>query len=124
MAVIYSTEVANNRLAVTRDAIDAGGGPGKLQIGNLGFGTVLAELTLQDPCGFIMNRVLTFTPPPLLSGGAADGSAVAARFVDSNGVVVISGLTVGTAGTDILLSSTTITTGEPVELLSATLTHG
>jgi hypothetical protein len=124
MAVVYNMNVKNARMIIVRDAIDVGSGPGKLQIGNAGFVNVLAELTLQDPSGAVTSGVLAFTPPTLLANGLLSGTAAEARIRDSNSVVVVSGLTVGTTGTDILLNSTTIIAGEPVEITSASISHG
>ena len=53
----------------------------------------------------------------------ATGTAAAAQIKDGGGVVVISGLTVGTTGSDINLDSVSITLGQTVTLSSATITH-
>lgn len=126
MAVTYSTAAKNARLDAVRDLIDAGAGPGVLQIGTAGMGTVLAEFTLADPSApNAAAGVLTFDFDPDISDTSAnaDGTAAAARIRDSNGVDIITGLTVGTSGADIILDSVSITTGQTVTLNTATLTH-
>lgn len=124
MAIDYSTTVKNSRLTVVRDAIDAGSAAGRLEIGTTGMGTVLATISLADPCGTVSAGVLTFTTPVSDTNADATGTAAAARIKDSNGATIISGLTVGTSGSDINLSSLGITAGDTVSITSATITHG
>lgn len=124
MPVVYNLATRNARLTVVRDQIDAGTGPGVLQIGTAGMAAVLAEVTLADPCATIASGVLTFSGFPRSDTSAnASGVAAAARIRDSNGVDVITGLTVGTSGADINLDTTTIAAGQQVQITSATITH-
>lgn len=60
MAVVYSAATKTARMTAVRDTIDAGAGPGVLQIGTAGMTTILAEFTLNDPCGNVSGPVLTF----------------------------------------------------------------
>ena len=124
MAVNYNTATKNARLTAVRDQIDAGAGPGVLQIGTAGMAAVLAEITLADPCATISAGVLTFSGFPRSDTSAnASGTAAAARIRDSAGTDVITGLTVGTSGADINLDTTTIAAGQQVQITSATITH-
>lgn len=124
MAVTYSTAVKTARMTAVRDQIDAGTGAGILQIGTTGMGTVLAEITLNDPSGTISGAVLTLSGFPKSDTSAnATGTAAAARIRDSGGTDVITGLTVGTTGSDINLDSVSITAGQTVTINSATITH-
>lgn len=124
MAANYNTNVKNSRMTAVRDAIDAGAGPGVLQIGTAGMATVLAEITLGDPSGTIANGVLTFSGFPRNDTAAnASGTAAAARIRDSNNTDVVTGLTVGTSGSDINLDTTTITANQQVQINSAAITH-
>ncbi len=50
-------------------------------------------------------------------------TAAAARIRDSNSTDIITGLTVGTSATDIILDNTSINTGQTVTINSATITH-
>lgn len=124
MAVTYSNTAKSNRMTAVRDTIDGGAGAGVLQIGTTGMATVLAEFTLNDPCGTVSGSVLTLSGFPKSDTSAnATGTAAAARIRDSSGVDVITGLTVGTTASDIILDSVSITTGQTVTLNSASLTH-
>lgn len=127
MAIVYSTAIKDARMGIVRAAIDgAGGSPtpgGRLQIWNSGLSTLLAEITLALPCGIVATGVLTFTTPQV-TNSIANGTAATARLVDGDGTVIASGLTVGTVGTNVLLNSAFITSGETLTITSATLTHG
>lgn len=123
MAVIYNTATKNARMQAVADNIDGGSGAGVIEIGTTGMGTVLAQITLADPCGTVSSGVLTFSGFPRSDNSAnATGTAAAAVIKDSNGTVVVSGLTVGTAGTDIILDTTAIDAGEIVTLNNASIT--
>lgn len=125
MAVTYASGLKDTRMTAVRDAIDAGAGAGKLEIGTTGMGTVLATITLADPSGTISSGVLTLSSFPRSDSSAdASGTAAAARIRTSADADVVTGLTVGTSGTDIVLDSTSITAGQTVTINSATITHG
>lgn len=123
MAVTYTTALKTTRMNAVLTAIDAGSGAGKLEIGTSGMGTVLATITLADPAGSVTNGVLTITTPRSDSSADASGTAAAARIRDSDNNDVVTGLTVGTSGTDIVLDSVSITAGQAVTLNSGTITH-
>lgn len=126
MAVNYSTTAKNARLDAVTGVIDSGSGPGILQIGTAGMAVVLATITLSDPCASAASGgVLTFSGFPKSDTSAdATGVAAAARIRDSNGNDVITGLTVGAAGSgaDLILDTVNIDAGEIVTLNSATIT--
>lgn len=126
MAVIYSTAAKNARLNAVAATIDAGSGPGVLQIGTTAMGTVLATIVLADPCASSASGgVLTFSGFPRSDTSAdANGTAAAARIRDSDGNDVITGLTVGVAGSgaDIIFESVSFNVGEVITLNSATIT--
>lgn len=125
MAVIYSAALRTTRMNAVVAAIDAGTGPGKLKIGTSGMASTLAVLTLVDPCGTVSGDVLTFDFDPDISDTSADntGTAAAATITDSDDNVIVSGLTVGTSGTNIVLDSVSITAGQTVTITAGTLTH-
>jgi hypothetical protein len=125
MAVTYATDVKQSRMEAVIAQIDAGAGPGVLQIGTAAMGTVLAEFTLADPCGSASGAVLTLDFDPDISDTSANasGTAAAARIRDSDANDVITGLTVGTSGTDIILDSVSITAGQTVTITLGTITH-
>lgn len=105
--------------------VDGGSGAGKLQIGTTGMASILAEITLNDPCAAAASGgVLTFSGFPKSDTSANNtGTAAEARIVDSDGTSVVTGLTVGTSASDINLDSTSITSGQTVTISSATITH-
>jgi hypothetical protein len=124
MAVIYDTPTKAARMTAVRDQVDSGSGPGVLQIGTAGMATVLAEITLDDPCGTVSGAVLTLSGFPKSDTSAnASGTPAAARIRDSNNNDRITGLTVGLSAADIILDSLSITAGQTVTIDSATITH-
>lgn len=125
MSVVYSTAVKTARMQAVIDQIDAGAGAGTIEIGTTGMASVLAVLTLADPSGTAASGVITLDFDPDISDTSANasGTAAEARIKDSNGTVVISGLTVGTSGADINLDSVSITAGQTVTLTTGTITH-
>jgi len=132
MAIGLSTTARNARLTAMITAIDAGSGPGVLSIysgtrpatGGTAT-TLLAELTLSDPCGTVSGGVLTFNAITQDSSANASGTASWARIADSDATFVLD-LGVGTAGSgmEIILNTTTIVAGGPVGMTSASLTEG
>ena len=125
MALTYATDVRNDRMQAVVDQIDAGAGAGTLEIGTTGMASVLATITLNDPSGTVAAGVLTLSGTPLSDASAdATGTAAEARIRDSDSNDVITGLTVGTSGTDIILDSVSITTGQQVTITSGTITEG
>lgn len=125
MAVTYSTAAKEARLNAVITLIDAGVSAGYIEIGTTGMASVLATITLADPCGTASAGTLTFDFDPDVSDSSADnsGTAAEARIKDSAGNVIISGLTVGTSGTNIILDSVSITAGQTVTLTTGTITH-
>lgn len=122
MAVNYTTAVKNARLDAVVTAI---GSAGVLEIGTTGMGTVLATIALGNPAGTSTGGVLTFSGFPRSDTSAdATGTAAAARIrTASGGTDIVTGLTVGTSGSDINLDSVSITAGQTVTITSATITH-
>lgn len=124
MAVNYRTSLKTARMTAVRDDIDSGTGAGKLRIFTSGYSTLLVEFTCNDPCGTVSGDTLTFSGLPKTATAAATGTAAVARFVNSNDTTIVDGLTVGTSGTDIIISpSTNITNGQTVEWTSGTIQH-
>lgn len=125
MAVTYSTAAKTARMAAVIAQIDAGAGPGTIEIGTSGMASVLAVLTLADPCGSVASGILTFDFDPDITDSSANatGTAAEARIKDSDGTVIISGLTVGTSATDIVLDSVSISAGQVVTLTTGAITH-
>lgn len=125
MAVIYNTTLKNTRMT---DVVTAIGATGFLNIYTASGGTLLATIPLANPAGTVTSGVLTFSGTPLTESSAnASGTATYADVstaTGGTGTKVITGLTVSSTSGDIVLSSTSIVSGQPVTITSAAITHG
>lgn len=138
MAVTYAVAAtALNRMKVaignnaitpaSGNCVDGGGSFGVLVIGTsslAGSGTgVLASFTLQNPSFSYATRTGTLLGVPLAATASGSGTAAKAELRDSNGVVIINGLTVTASGGggDIIINTVTITSGEACSCTSGTL---
>jgi len=123
MAVNYANALKDARMNAVITAIDAQSGNGYLEIGTSGMATVLVQINFQKPSFTEASQAITMAGAPKSGTASASGTAAAARIKDSAGTVQISGLTVGTSGTDIVLNSTAISSGQTVTISSAVITH-
>jgi hypothetical protein len=123
MAVNYGSAVKTTRMQAVRDAIDAGPAAGTLEVYTAAYGTLLITFTLSDPASAVAADVLTLNGMPKTAAAGNSGTAALARIKDSTGTVVAQGLTVGTSGTDIIISSTSINSGSNYSLTAGTITH-
>jgi len=123
MGVIYLASLRTTRMNDVKTAIDAGAGAATLEIGTAGMASVLATITLTDPCGSVSGDVLTLTMPHSDTSADNTGTAAAARIKDSDGNIVVSGLTVGLSAANVILDSLSITAGQTVTITAATITH-
>lgn len=135
MSVVYANAVKDNRLNVVNDAVNAktySAGTGAGSVGSLVIGTsalsgatgVLATVMLRNPAFTEAAQVLTLAGVPLTAIASATGTAALAEIRDNSGATVVSGLTVGAGGTDIIVSSTSVTSGQTITVTSGTITHG
>ncbi|MFG1333979.1 hypothetical protein V5F41_22345 [Xanthobacter autotrophicus] len=123
MSVIYSADTRTARMTAVRDAIDVGSGAGKLKI-LTSVDAVLVTLPLDVVSGAVSGDVLTFdTTPALTATASGTGTAAKAIITTDADVTIVSGLTVGTSGTNVVLNNVSITSGQTVTITSATLTH-
>ena len=95
-----------------------------MEICTASYAVVLVILTLAKPSFTEATQTITLAGVPISGTAAATGTAAIARLKDSNGNIIISGLTVGTTASDIIVNSTTINTGDPLIMTSGTITHG
>jgi hypothetical protein len=119
MAVTYDATMKTARITATRDTV----ANGTLEIGTTGMASVLATFGLSASGGSIAGSVWTLVFDAGTVAASAGGTAAAARIKDSGGTARITGLTVGTSGSDINLDNTSIANGQNVTLSSATITH-
>lgn len=131
MAIAYVTALRNTRMDAIDDAVNAGAGAGLIRIydgtrpatGGTAT-TLLAELTASDPMfGASASGVLTASAITQDSSANATGTATWFRVVDSSGNAVMDG-NVGTSGSDLNLTTTSITATQPVSITSFVLTEG
>lgn len=123
MAINYRASLKTTRMNDVKTDIDVGAGAGYIEICSAAYASVLATITLSDPCGSVTGDVLTLTMPKSDTSADATGTAAVARIKESAGTVIVSNLTVGTSAMDIILTSLAITAGDTVTISSATLTH-
>lgn len=132
MALGIVTAARNDMATALLAKIDAGAGPGRLQIysgtrpatGGAAT-TLLAELTLSDPAGTVANGELTFSAVTADNQANATGVATWARIVDSTGAFVVdASVTVTGGGGDVEINSTSISIGQQVICTSAMITIG
>jgi hypothetical protein len=125
MAVTYSTAAKDARLGAVVTQLGSGA---KLKILTAA-DVVLVTFTLAATAGTVSGGVLTFsdnnggTAGILNAAATASGVAAKAIYTTSADVTVISGLTVGTSGTDLIIDNTNIASGQSVTVNSATITH-
>jgi len=132
----YGSILRSRRMQDVIDAIDgktfvASSGSavaGTLVIGTIalsgGSDGVLASFTLATPSFVESGGVITLQGLPIQATVAATGAAARAELRDHTGAVQRSGLTVGTAGTDIIIGRTDLTAGQTLAVLSGTITDG
>jgi hypothetical protein len=135
MAIVYDTPLQNGRLQLVNDQV-AGLTPapsvgtptqGVLVIGTaalVGAAGVLATFLLPTEPFLIAGGVATLQGVPITSPASATGAAAKAEIRDTYGNVIVSGLTVGTAGANIIVSTTAFAAGADIVFLSGAITHG
>jgi hypothetical protein len=129
MALAFPAAIRNGRLDDINTALNAGSGAALIRIydgtrpatGGTAT-TLLAELTCSDPAGASASGgVFTFSAITQDSSANATGTATWFRMVDSTATFVLDG-NVGTSGSDLNLTTTSIVSGQPVSISSATIT--
>ena len=131
----YSESIRNARLDLITSALDAGSGPGVLQIyaGNrpttgtaVTDQTLLGTLTFSSPAApAASGGILTFSTITQDDAADTDGTATWARAADSDGTFV-GDFSVGAigSGADIELNVITIVESGPISIATATITAG
>lgn len=125
MSVIYTTAVKSARMTAVVTQI---GTSGKLKLFTSG-DVLLATFTLASTAGTVSNGVLTFsdanggTAGILNTTASSAGVAAKASVTTSADLDIITGLTVGTSGADLILDNTNLTSSQNITINSATITH-
>jgi len=108
-------------------AIDVHANPATMEICTAAYAAVLCIITLADPSfvrsGTPPNVVITMQGVPKSGTASGTGTAAVARIKEGGGTTVVNSLTVGTSATDVILNSTSITSGQTVTISSGTITH-
>jgi hypothetical protein len=129
MALAFAATTRNAWLDSLTTLLDAGSGAALIRIydgsrpstGGTAT-TLLAELTCSDPAApSASGGVLTFSTITQDPSANNTGTATWFRMVDSDSNFVMDG-NVGTSGSDLNMTSTSITATEPVSISSATIT--
>lgn len=121
MPAILSTTLKNAKINAVRTALI--NGTIEIQAAD---DTVLAVFDIDATNGGTVTSgvwTIALDNTSVNADAGAPTNATKARFKDSSGTVQITGLTVGTSGADINLASVSVTSGQPVQLTSATYSH-
>lgn len=135
MAVTYSSTLKTNRMQLVADLIatkTAAASTGSATAGSLVIGTsalsgatgVLATVALSATPGTVSGAVLTLSGTPLTATASATGTAAKAEMRNNAGTAIVTGLTVGTSASDVIVDNTSINSGQTVTVSSGTITHG
>ncbi len=83
---------------------------------------VLAAVALNATAATVSGPVLTIAGVPLTTTAIA-GIPALAELRNNSGSTIVSGLTVGTSGTDIIVSLSPFTSGGTITVVAGTITH-
>ena len=117
MPITYDAAVKTDRITATRDYF----ANGSLEI--LNGSTVLVSFGLSSAGGSVSGDTWTLAFDNSTVAAIASGTANLAQIKDNTGNPHITGLSVGTGGTDLILDNTSISAGQNVTLSSATIQH-
>lgn len=121
MAITLNTTLRNARAtAIVTEA----GATAKLSVYTAAYGTLLYTSTCAATLGTVSSGVLTFNAVGNATAGATGTAAIARLFKTDGTTMVIEGLTVGTSGTNIVITNTSIASGDVITTSSATITEG
>lgn len=141
MSVNYNSAAKTGRLQVSQALINSltlAAATGAAANGTLFIGTssfvatsgitgsttgVLAAIPLPNAGVTVSGNVLTLIASAQSATAGATGTAAVAVIANNAGTAVVTGLTVGTSGSDINLNSVAISSGQTVTVNSATITH-
>ena len=127
MAVVYANTLKDTRMTAVITALDSGassGSPATMEIGNAGFANVLVVINMAFPSFNEATQAIQMQGTPRSGTAGTTGTAALARLKDHVGNIIVSGLSVGTSGSDVNLSSLSITATQVVQINSGSITHG
>lgn len=121
MAITLNGTLRNARsTAIVTEA----GATAKLSVYTAAYGTLLYTSTCAATLGTVSGGVLTFNAVGSATAVAAGTAAIARLFKTDGTTMVIEGLTVGTSGTNIVITNTTIAVNDVITTSAATITEG
>ncbi len=126
MAVTYTNAVKAARMNAVVTAIGASGLVKLFTAAD----ALLATFTLAATAGTVAGAgVLTLsdangaTPGIMSTTASAAGTAAKCSIQTSGGTDIITGLTVGTSGTDVIIDNPVLASGQAVQINTGTITH-
>ena len=121
MAITLNTTLRNARgTAIVTEA----GATAKLTVYTAAYAAVLYTSTCAAVLGTTSGGVLTFNAVGNATATGAGVAAIARLFKMDGTTMVIEGLTVGTSGTNIIITNATIAVNDVITTSSATITEG
>ena len=112
------------RSARSTAIVTEAGATAKLTVYTAAYGAVLYTSTCAATLGTVSGGVLTFNAVGSATASGAGTAAVARLFKTDGTTMVIEGLTVGTSGTNIIITNTTIAVSDAVTTSAGTITEG
>lgn len=121
MAITLNSTLRNARS--TAIVTEAGSGA-KLAVYTAAYATKLYESVCAATLGTVSGGVLTLNAVASATAVAGGTAAIARLFKSDGTTMVIEGLTVGTSGTNIVITNTTIAISDIVTTSAGTITEG
>lgn len=121
MAITLNTNLRNAR---SQAIVTEAGTTAKLTVYTAAYGAILYTSTCAATIGTVTTGVLTFNAVGNATAIAAGTAAIARLFKTDGTTMVSEGLTVGTSGTNIIVTNSTIAINDVVTTSSAVITEG
>jgi hypothetical protein len=121
MAITLNSTLRNARAtAIVTEA----GATAKLSVYTAGYASLLYTSTCAATLGTVAAGTLTFNAVGDATAVAAGTAAIARLFKTDGTTMVIEGLSVGTSGTNIIITNTTIAISDVITTSSGTIVEG
>ena len=121
MAITLNTNLRTTRSSAISTEV---GATGKLTVYTAAYGAILYTSTCAATYGTSTAGVLTLNAVGNATATGAGVAAIARQFKTDGTTMVIEGLTVGTSGTNIIITNTTIAVSDVITTSSGTITEG
>lgn len=127
MPMNYTLDIKTARMQAVIAALAGGVATNAKFIGRDASTNILFTVdTAVAPFATAVDGVLTFTGVPLSGTASGTGTLDSVEIQNGDGTVKVTGLSVGLSGSGahVILDSLSITTGQTINIVSATITHG